>query len=44
MSDALLNLLTNAYSRAAYADQVLGPVAKKTGHSKRDIADAVLPA
>ena len=34
-------LLTNAYSRAAYADRVLGPVAKKTGRSKRDIADAV---
>ena len=30
-------VLANAYSRAAYADQVLGPVARAVGKSKREI-------
>lgn len=34
-------LLTNAYSRAAYADQVLGPVAKRTGLSKQAVASKI---
>jgi hypothetical protein len=34
-------LLSNAYSRAAYADSVLDPVAKKSGRTKAQIASAI---